>query len=256
MATGPAFDDAVGHAKATPTLGVGCHLVLTGGTAVAPPSEIPSLVGANGLLPESLGIFALTKVTSGSIRTSDIETELRAQIQKILSAGIEPTHVDTHKHTHVHPVVMNVLGRVLHEFGITHVRNPVENLQDSWRTTRSESENASPMAGLAAAVTVKAVASQFQTISRKYGLHSPDRFLGLAITGQLGTAALCRLIDTLPEGQSEIMLHPGICDADLARTGSRLQQHRQIEMEGLMAPEVRHAIEKNGIRLISFRDLH
>src|SRR5271154_2160978 len=103
MATGPAFDDAVERAKATPTLGVGCHLVLMGGTAGAKPSEIPSLVDVNGLLPESLGIF-VTKVTSRSIQTRDIEIELRAQIQKILRAGIEPTHVDTHKHTHVHPM--------------------------------------------------------------------------------------------------------------------------------------------------------
>jgi predicted glycoside hydrolase/deacetylase ChbG (UPF0249 family) len=64
------------------------------------------------------------------------------------------------------------------------------------------------------------------------------------------------LIDTLAEGRTEIMLHPGICDEDLGRTGSRLQQQRQLELEGLLAPQVRRAIEHHGVRLISYRELN
>jgi predicted glycoside hydrolase/deacetylase ChbG (UPF0249 family) len=109
---------------------------------------------------------------------------------------------------------------------------------------------------LAAAATVRAVALGFRSISSKYGLRSPNHFLGLAVTGQLGAAALERLIGALDEGQTEIMLHPGICDQDLARTGSRLQRQRETEMEGLLAPEVRNSVVKGGVRLISYRDLN
>ncbi len=253
MANGTAFDDAVERAKANPRLGIGCHLVLTGGFAVAPPEEIPSLVDARGRLPVSLGRL-VTRVSSGTIPVIEIEKELRAQIEKIRRAGIEPTHLDTHKHSHVHPRIMNVLGRVAQEFGITRVRNPVENLGDSWRTTRGT--GAGLMKNLASAASVRAVASRFKAISRKYGLRSPDHFLGLAATGQLGAAALCRLIDTLQEGKTEIMLHPGICDAELAMTGSRLQQQRQMEMEALLAPEVRRAVTELRIRLISYKELN
>jgi hopanoid biosynthesis associated protein HpnK len=253
MANGPAFDDAVERGKANPALGIGCHLVLTGGFAVAPWEEIPSLVGPDGRLPESLGDL-VARVSSGSVRTKEIERELRAQIEKIRRAGIEPTHLDTHKHTHVHPRVMNALGRVALELGITRVRNPVENLRDSWTTARSE--GAALIPNLAASAAVRAVASPFKAISLKYGLHSPDRFLGLAVTGKLSAAALCRLIDTLRDGKTEIMMHPGICDAELAGTGSRLQQQRQTEMEGLLAPEPRRAVSQRGIRLISYRELN
>src|SRR5271154_5842107 len=45
MATGPAFDDAVAIARANPTLGVGCHIVLTDGVPVLPPKDIPTLIG-------------------------------------------------------------------------------------------------------------------------------------------------------------------------------------------------------------------
>jgi hopanoid biosynthesis associated protein HpnK len=253
MANGAAFDDAVERAKANPTLGIGCHLVLTGGFAVAPREEVPSLADPDGRLPKSLGNL-VARVSSGRVRTEEIETELRAQIEKIRRAGIEPSHLDTHKHTHVHPRVMNALGRVAREFGITRVRNPVENLRDSWRTARSE--GAALIPNMAAAAAVQAVAIQFQKLSREYGLHSPDSFLGLAVTGRLSGAALCRLLDTLPEGRTEIMLHPGVCDAELVRTGSRLQQQRQTEMEGLLSPEARRAVTERGIRLISYRELN
>jgi predicted glycoside hydrolase/deacetylase ChbG (UPF0249 family) len=100
------------------------------------------------------------------------------------------------------------------------------------------------------------VAGQFESISQKYGLRAPDHFLGLAMTGQLGPAELRRMIENLPEGSIEIMLHPGICDADLARTGSRLQQQRQLELDGLVDADVRRTVEKEGIRLISYNELN
>ena len=253
MATGPAFEYAVEQARANPTLGVGCHLVLTGGSAAAPREQIPSLVDENGRLPRSLTVL-VANVTTGRVPANEIETELRAQIEKIRRAGIEPSHLDTHKHTHVHPTIMNALGRVAQQSGIRRVRNPVEDLRDSWRTNRSD--GAHPVRNLAAAAMVSAVGSGFKVISSKYGLRSPDHFLGLAVTGQLSAGALCRLIDALDEGQTEIMLHPGICDDDLARTGSRLQGQRETEMEGLLAPEVRRAVEQRGVRLISYRDLN
>ena len=48
MATGAAFEDAVAIAHANPTLGVGCHIVLTDGTPVSPPKSIPTLIGSDG----------------------------------------------------------------------------------------------------------------------------------------------------------------------------------------------------------------
>lgn len=251
MANGPAFEDAVERAKQNPQLGVGCHLVLVGGLAVAPREKIPSLADRDGRLPRSIGVL-MAKLSCGRVRSKDVETELRAQIEKLRRAGIEPTHLDTHKHTHVHPRVMSALGRVAREFGITRVRKPVENLRDSWRMSRREGAG---LQNLMAAATVRAVALRFHTISRRYCLRSPDHFLGLALTGRLSGAALCRLIDTLPEGRTEIMVHPGICDTELAATGSRLQQQRQTELDGLLDPEVRRTIVNQGIRLISYRDL-
>jgi hopanoid biosynthesis associated protein HpnK len=251
MANSPAFDDAVAQAKAAPTLGVGCHLVLVGGTAVSPPAEIPSLVDADGKFPATLPQL-VAKVSSGAVRLRDIEMELRAQIEKVRRAGIEPTHLDTHKHTHAHPKVMNALGRVAREMGIRRVRKPAEDLAASWETQSGTDRSWSQLVSAAA---VRAASPWFQSLARKYGLRSPDHFLGLAMTGRISASVLRQLIDTLPEGSTEIMLHPGVCDDDLARTGSRLQQQRQLELDALLAPEVRRAVVRNGVRLTTYGGL-
>jgi len=244
MATAPAFEDAAVLARANPKLGVGCHLVLVGGLAIAPLREIPSLADRNGKLYDSVAIFA-ANVSLGRVRAAEIRRELRAQIEKLRSAGIEPTHLDTHKHTHAHPIVMEALGQVARDLGIERVRRPIENLADSWRSAGLSN-------GLAAAAIVRTIARRFQEIAREYGLLSPDRFLGLAMTGRLGPAALRRMIGALPDGRTEIMLHPGICDADLAKMGSRLQEQRQLELDGLLDPELKHMVQEEGIQLISY----
>jgi hopanoid biosynthesis associated protein HpnK len=253
MANGPAFDDAVERARENPGLGVGCHLVLVGGLAVAPPDETHSLADSNGRLPKTLGVL-FAKLSTGMVRTQGIEREFRAQIEKVRRAGIEPSHLDTHKHTHVHPRVMSALGRVAHELGIIRVRKPFEDLRDSWKTAREGGSVLSKQV-IAAAASL-AAASRFEVISRRHGLRSPDRFLGVAMTGQLSPAALRFMIDTLSDGQTEIMLHPGICDAELVRTGSRLQQQRQTELEGLLDPALRRLLAEQSIRLISYREVN
>jgi hopanoid biosynthesis associated protein HpnK len=249
MANGDAFDHAVELALAHPTLGVGCHLVLVGGKCVAPANEIPSLADANGSLPSSLGEF-ITRLSTYTIKRAHIETELRAQIEKIKRAGISPTHLDTHKHTHTHPRVLEALGTVAQEFGISRVRKPTEKLRDTW-SRLAPALRRQRLAATAARTTGR----KFVALCRKYGLRYPDNFLGLASTGALGPAALCGLIDTLSDGQTEIMLHPGICDVDLTRTGSRLQQERELEMKALVDPAVKEAVVARGVQLINYGEL-
>jgi hopanoid biosynthesis associated protein HpnK len=253
MANGAAFDDAVSGAKSCPDLGIGCHLVLIGGLSVAPAAEIPSLVDAGGRLPDSLTVF-VTRLSAGLIRVRDVELEFRAQIQKIRAAGIEPSHLDTHKHTHAHPRVMGAVCRVAQELGISRVRKPFENLRDSWDSSRARSSFFSQQ--LMAVAAARLAAPRFDALVRRHGLRAPDNFLGVASTGKMGAAALAQLIDALPDGRTEIMLHPGIYDADLAATGSRLGRERQLELDALLDAGVKRAVLEKEVRLITFRELN
>ncbi|MGH9758323.1 MAG: ChbG/HpnK family deacetylase, partial [Candidatus Acidiferrales bacterium] len=149
--------------------------------------------------------------------------------------------------------VMGALARVAKEMGIRRVRRPFETLKNSWATTRRSGKPLSKQ--LFAAAAARTAAPRFDTLARKYGLHSPRNFLGVASTGQLGPDALRHLIEILPDGQTEIMMHPGIYDAELIATGSRLQQERQLELDALLDPEVKGEIVARQIRLITFREL-
>jgi hopanoid biosynthesis associated protein HpnK len=253
MACGAAFDHAVALAKQNPRLGIGCHLVLVGGRATAPVEEISSLASKDSRLPESLGGF-VTRLSAGMIRPTEIERELRAQILKIRTAGIEPTHLDTHKHTHAHPLVMRALSRVARELEIPRVRKPMENLRNSWESSRGERSAMLPE--LLSAAAARMVAPIFESAARKYGLQSPDHFLGLARTGRLRPDALRRMIGSVREGSTEIMLHPGISDSELATIETRLSWQRNSEMDALIDPAVKSVVEEHGIRLITYRELN
>jgi chitin disaccharide deacetylase len=253
MANGDAFDAAVALAKANPKLGVGCHLVLIGGKSVAPPEKVKSLVDRDGNLPATLPGF-VAKVTSGKIRPDDIVTELRAQIGKIRAAGVEPSHVDTHKHTHAHPRVLAAVCHVAKEFGISRIRKPIESFKNSWRTTAADRKGTSTQ--VVAAAAVRSIAPKFRATLKKFGMTTPDHFLGLALTGQLGPEALRKMIDALEDGTTEIMFHPGVYDDALAKTGTRLLMHRETELAALTDPGVRDTLAQRGVRIISYRELH
>jgi predicted glycoside hydrolase/deacetylase ChbG (UPF0249 family) len=52
------------------------------------------------------------------------------------------------------------------------------------------------------------------------------------------------------------MCHPGICDAELEKSSTRLKQQRQIELNALVDADVRGAIRESGVRLMPYRDLN
>src|SRR2546425_3360383 len=93
MANGEAFDDAVKLALANPGLGVGCHLAVVGGLPVAPPADVSSLVDNGGVLPRGLSRVVF-KLARGSVPTEKLTREFRAQIERVVQAGIKLTHVD------------------------------------------------------------------------------------------------------------------------------------------------------------------
>ena len=112
MANGAAFDDAVRLSRETPSLDIGCHLVLVQGQSLASGRALPET-------PSSLlGALANKRL--------DIYAELRAQIERILAAGLQPTHLDSHKHTHIVPVIFRQAVRLAQEFGIPYIRLPLD----------------------------------------------------------------------------------------------------------------------------------
>ncbi len=226
MATGAEFHHAVELARDTPTLDVGCHLVLVGAPGF--PATAASLIKA----------IALKRIP--------IYQELSSQVRKILDAGIVPTHLDTHKHTHLLPPVLKVVARVSQEFRIPWVRRPFD--------LPLKADNVPWKTRLASAAS--SLIQPYSTrVLKAHGCRMTDHFAGFRITGRFDALELARLISQLPEGLTEFMCHPGYCTAELRATRTRLKESRRMELDALTAPEVRAMIETAGVRLAGFGEL-
>src|SRR5271154_5496733 len=126
MAGGHAFDHAITIARANPSRGVGCHIVLTDGVPVSPPQNIPTLLGPDGKTFRTSLVDFLQALLRGKISEDDIRREALAQIQKLQRAGIHITHIDTHKHTHLFPAVTRPLLQIAEQYSIAAIRHPFE----------------------------------------------------------------------------------------------------------------------------------
>lgn len=251
MANGDAFEEAVEMARVMPSLGVGCHLSAVGGRPISKPSEIPTLVDHDGLLPPTLGQL-LIKLARKSVSTDEIAAEFRSQLIRITSAGITPTHLDTHKHSHTHPQVMRALARVATEFGVVCVRNPFESIVvgavamlSSWKYLKQAAK----------ATAIQPAAIKFRQAIAEYRLKTTDRFLGVRLTGMLDTAAIKSMMESLTEGTTELMCHPGLYDDELENAQTRLKRVRERELAAVSDPELRRFAEAQGIELINYRSL-
>jgi len=253
MANGDGFDGAAEMARAHPRLGVGVHIVLVGGRALGAQGKNGSLADDTGELPKTITAL-ISKSRSRALFAHAVEAEIRAQIERALAGGIQPTHLDTHKHTHIYPPVMRALARVAREYNISRVRMPFESVGAVWRG----------LGGIRLAFSGRSaffLASQsnrpyFRRHLRENDLRSPQHFFGFFATGRLAHKALLEIVRALPEGTSELVCHPGINDADLERQSTRLRAQRETEMAALTSPDVKQEIVERGVQLISYRELN
>jgi len=226
MATAEAFEDAVRLARENPTLDIGCHLVLVGSAGF--PASVPKLLQA----------IALRRVR--------VYDELAAQVRRIIDAGIAPTHLDTHKHTHLIPQVLDAVARISEDFKIAWVRRPFDFPMQAG-TAGFGKRVVSGSFGI--------VRGRFERVLARHGCKSTDHFAGFKLTGKYAAGDLAALIRVLPEGSTEFMCHPGRCGEELRSARTRLKESREEELRALVAKDVREALIEAGVELVNYRDL-
>jgi len=251
MANGPAFDDAVAIARANPLLGVGCHVVLTDGSPVSPPEAVPTLIGSDGRnFRPKLAKF-LQALIAGRIRAEDIAREALAQIEKLQRAGIAITHLDTHKHTHLFPMVARSLLDVAERTGIRAIRNPFE---PDWNRTLGH--GGAPRRLAVRALTLLRPAFEAIPQLESSLVRTTAGTVAVSATGSLDAETLVELLRALPEaGDFELCCHPGYNDAELDRVATRLRAHRDIEREALLSRIPQLSALPNVPALISYAAL-
>lgn len=242
MVGAPAAADAVRRARALPGLAVGLHLVLADGPAVLPPQRIPALVDASGrfgghMARDGLRFFALPSVRR------QLEAEIRAQFQAFADTGLPLDHVNAHKHFHLHPTLLGMMLRIGAEFALPAVRLPQE---PAWAARR-----AGAPARAASGLLTPWLALMRHRLSAAGVAHN-DHVFGVSDSGSMDEASLLAILARLPEGVSEIYLHP----ATRGGLTPAMSGYRHCdELAALLSPGVRAAVAASGAARGGFREL-
>jgi hopanoid biosynthesis associated protein HpnK len=240
MVSGAAATDAIRCAKAMPRLGVGLHLVLVEGRPTLPPAAVPDLVDADGFFRTDMvragaAIFFLPKVRR------QLAGEIEAQFEAFAATGLALDHVDAHKHFHLHPTIAALVVRIGRRFGMKAMRVPCEPA-DVLRQIEP---------GTRGNFIVELWARRLRRRLKAAGIFSPDRVFGLAWSGAMTTKRLADLIAHLPEGASEIYLHPATGPDFAAATPGYLYEQ---ELAALTSTQAIDLTNKTQVHLGSFAD--
>ena len=233
---GACFEEALQMARDAPSLAVGIHLTLVGEAPLSPARELPTLA-PDGRLPHYFTTL-FRRLLLGRVSKDEIERELSAQVARAVDAGVRVSHLDSHQHVHLHPTLLPIVLRVARRFAVGAVR---------------AAPRVFALSGIRPAL-VSLVAGRAAASLREAGLRTPDACLGLAETGGLDAARLERLLAGLPDGTSELICHPGLDGADIARRyawGFRWDE----ETRALTQPGLREALAARGVALVSYREL-
>ncbi|MBT2215978.1 chitin disaccharide deacetylase [Virgibacillus dakarensis] len=208
MTNMPFADDAAALAKVNPGLGVGVHLVLDCGFPVN--NNVPSLIDKEGKFRKIDGM-------SWNAEERDIEKEYTSQIEKFLSFGLVPTHLDSHHHLHGHEKVFPIVEKLANKYNL-----PIRN------------------------VTNHSGATQLNMVQ-----YFDQRFYG----DQLTSDVLLKILDKVGSYDSaEIMTHPAYIDEALL-SGSSYALQRARELTILTDKKILQNILDKDVELVTYRDI-
>lgn len=214
MANMGGFIHGVELAKQNPELSLGIHLVLTCGRPLVTGHK--TLTDADGTF---LNQLVLMDRVPDEIDQEEVEREFEEQIQRVLKAGIVPTHLDSHHHVHQLPGIFEVFLKMARKYEL-----PIR-LSD--RSMLPE---------------------EYQDIK------TPDIFFvdfyGDTALPSCLKESLQPCIDT--DQIVEVMSHPAYVDQTLLNSSSYNQQ-RTKELEILKGTEMKDFIKSTKIELASFK---
>jgi len=248
MVSGDAAGDAVEPAPRQTSLRVGLHVVLVEGRPALPAASVPDLVDDRGEFSTHLWQAGIDFFFRPRVRRQ-LEAEIRAQFEAFRATGLTLDHVNAHNHLHLHPTVLGLLVKVGREFGLTAVRVPCEPPFASWRAART-----APARRLVAWAFLAPWVALLRRRLAAAGLKSNEFTFGLHDSGNMHTALLARFLGRLPDGVTEIYMHPA------TRRCPEIDRHmpdyrHEAELAALKNRAVMEMLQAKGVRRIAFADI-
>lgn len=231
LVTCPWFEEAADFARSHPQADLGVHLTLTAEWdrykwgPVLGPKAVPSLCNPSGYLHQTIDeVYQHDNL-------DEVESELRAQIEKALAAGIDVTHLDSHMGPlHLRADYHEIYLRLANEY-----RVPIR--MTSRRRMRSEG--------------MGAILDQLD----KFGIVTPDHLVFRGPPSVTETVTYwTNLIRTLKPGVTEILCHPALAREEL-KSCARDALQREADLRYFTSAQTRQLIANEGVHLTGFRQL-
>jgi predicted glycoside hydrolase/deacetylase ChbG (UPF0249 family) len=223
----------------------GVHLNLSEGKPVS--TGISLLLGPNGaFLGKASSQRLLMRQEDRDLET-EIAQEIDAQITLLKTSGIPLCHLDGHQHVHVFPAALKAMARAALRHHIPWIRIPSEpeSTSSDFPLSSSLREEARLFSELGQAA---------RSIILESGLHATNHFRGLYLKGRLSVQRLESLLRVLPDGLTELMVHPGRMVEDPPGTpfSSFSTVERERELEALLKAKWRLILNEMKITLTPF----
>src|SRR3954468_4497878 len=227
----PWVTEVAAYARAHPNADLGLHLTLTSEWetyrwgSVEPSDKVASLLDSAGTFPND------EKFVAQRAKPAEVESEIRAQINRALALGIRPTHLDSHMGSlFTTPDLIATYVRVAHDFHLPFLAVKGTPL-------------AAPQAGLAPTdVVLDAVVIAGPEIPR-------DQW----------KAFYLKSIAELKPGITEMIVHLGHDDSELQAVTVNHEPYgsawRQRDYEVMNSPEFKKALRDNHVILVTWREL-
>ena len=234
--------EAVALARDCPALGLGLHLVFASWRPVLPPASVPGLVTTQGFFLDQFTFWN----RADEIPLDQLAAELLAQYERFLElVGRPPDHLDCHQFVHAHPRLFALYVEMADRFHLP-LRVPFSP-EMGWKTQVAIApflEGSSPE-------SLKAMIQEDLALIQERDVAHPDH----SLTTWFGRDALTlehllHLLETLQDGVSEMLCHPGYSDDALGASGYRSE--RELELKLLTHPAAKERVRDLAIELVTF----
>ena len=279
LVNGPAFDDALARLPAWQGRGisVGLHLNLSEGYPVC--KGLSVLPDGHGCFRGKSSTHKLLMQKGNKELEREVTLEIEAQIGLLESKTISISHLDGHQHVHVFPAVIEAAVRAAERHGISWLRIPEETAtvpssiymkipptplcQREGRGDFHASlcpplgmdvgEEESPLLKREADRFIR-LATAARPFLNGSGIRTTDHFRGLYLKGRLSFPLLKELLNDLPAGLTELMVHPGRAPAELGQGpfAAFSNVDREGELDVLLDPILLKALKEKSVFLVPY----
>lgn len=226
--------EALELAAKMPNLNIGLHGNLTNEKAVLPHSEIPLLTDENGRFKHGFVNLAVLSLLHPKELKRQAKAEIKAQIEKARAAGLNLSHLDSHRHIHMIPTIFKAFMELGQEYAIPRLRFVNENPFATIKATRSKEWMTDGGLIKNLVLTSCAIANRLL-----WGYKSDTYFYSIVNTCKISRDKVKKI--KIPSGYKsvEIGIHPGIPEIDKQHLSdvfddNILKEYRLKELETLL----------------------